>query len=384
MNTVYAKVNIGKKLKAVLKPGTTFLVETDDIDSGSGRISFELKDGIAPSVVAAIGASSISFEAINRNAPPPVLEHLVPENLEEEQTAPVTEQHADPAPGVEESPYERSRDVVETIDLAGGAKPVASFSGKPVVKKSVPKDEKSVKPVTSVPKTQEGRKSGKQVSAQSNRQSQNSIMDTESFYRFLANVETTPDALQKSEKRMSRDEAVRAEKEGGLGAGMSMYIVNTAGAQLVIDDLGIRLLRGAGFNLGSIPPAKLKASTHLFEALTSGQIKFVQRETADKAAIAAVKHQEHITRGGDDGSIYNKADDVFDEIEGSVMNDDAAVNSVPANLRSEAALEINGDEEYETELDLISADVEAREVELEENPPPVEDIPGRRVVERTR
>jgi len=372
MNTVYARVNISKKLKAVLKPGTPFLVETDDVGSGIGRISFEVRDGIDPSVVAALGDSSVSIAAINRSAPPPriVEEANYPEPVYAETATP-------PLAPIEERLPPATEDFVESMNLVGGAKPVSNFSAKKVVKKdaslAVPKRTAVQTPVP-VPAP---------VSSPAPAPAPKSrvIESADAFYQFLDGVDSDPTALAKSENRMSRGEAVKAEIKGALGSGVSMHIVNVCGAQLVIDDLGIRLLRGDGYNLGSIPAAKLKASTHLFEALNAGQIKFVKRETADGARLKAVKRQEQITRGDAPDGVYDKADDIYDEIEvGSV--DDAAVNAVPSHLRNADSIDISGDDEYETELDLIRSHVEQRETEIETDSPPVENIPGRRVVER--
>lgn len=376
MSTVYASVNISKKLKAVLKPGTAFLVETDDIGSGQGRISFELKDGIDPSVVAALGASSVSIAPTKMGAPAPApveVEPNYPETMTAEPTQAPLATSTSPQPP---PPQVDSDDMVQTENLTGGAKPVANFSAKKIVKKK-PVPEKQVK---TAQKKAPAPKQPAPAPAQPAQQ-RDSITDMKSFYEFLNKVEYDPNALQKDEKRMNRTEAVNAEKQGAIGSGTSMYIVNVCGAQLVIEDLGIRLLRGGGYNLGYIPAEKLKASTHLFEALNAGQIKFAPREVADKASMQAVKRQEQITRGDDPSDIYDKADDVYDEIEDGTV-DDAAVNAVPQHLRSAASMEIDGDEDYTTEFDMIAGDVESRESELQDNPPPAEQVPGRRVVER--
>ena len=383
MSTVYASVNISKKLKAVLKPGTAFFVETDDINSGTGRMSFEARDGIDPSVVAALGASSISIAAVNRAAPAPF-----PPPSEPNYPAPVTVEsvsvHEDvPAP-LPSTPS--ANDFVPTEDLVGGVKPVASFSGKKILTKVLVPEKKAKTAVREAPLREPHlehapKSAPKQAPAKQRASQEKSIVDVDGFYRFLDTIDYDPQALQKEEKRMSRSDAVKAEIEGGIGSGVSMYIVNVCGAQLVIEDLGIRLLRGSGYNLGSIPAAKLKASTHLFEALNAGQVKFVSREISDKARLRATKRQEQITKGDAGRDVYDKADDVYDEIEDGAV-DAAAVNAVPQHLRTAASMDVEGDEEYETELDVIQGDVEARESELEKNPPPVEQIPGRRVVER--
>lgn len=374
MNTVYASVNLSKKLKAVLKSGTAFLVETDDIDSGRGRISFEVRDGIDPSVVAALGASSVSIEAVNRAAPPPAAspdsEPNYPISVVVEEPPQAVEERSAPPP--EQKPS--VEDFVPTEDLVGGAKPVANFSAKKVVKKEAAPQNQAKQPPPKQPPQPA-------VQAQPAAPKQPSIMNEEQFYNFLDTVKYDPTVLDMNEKPMSRSEAVKAEKTGSIGSGVSMYVVNTAGCQLVIDDLNIRLLKDSGFNLGSIPAAKLKASTHLYEALRSGAIKFVSREVADKARMRALKRQEAITRGEDSREIYDKADDVFDEIESGAV-DDAAVNAVPQHLRSAASIDISGDDDYETELDLIQSAVESREAQFEADPPSAEDVPGRRVVER--
>jgi len=350
MIKAYAKVNISKKLKAILKPGTPFVVETIDNSSDSGAILFELKDGIDPSVLAAIGASSISFEGIpdtvqqaesNIELPEPI-----PENV--------------PSPVIDEADY------VESMDLSGGAKPVSNFSGKKTTR--VLADSKQKTPA----------RAPKPASKPAPKPESNAIVDKAGFYEFLGGVKDDPSAIVQSEKRMTREQAISAETSGSIGSGKSMYIVNTADAQLVIDDLGIRLLRGAGYNLGSIPPAKLKASTHLFEAIENGLVKFVDQSIAAKGTMVANKRQERIN-DGDDSGVYDKADDVYDEIEGGA--DHNATNHAPSHLDAKDTIEINANDEYRTELDMISSDVERRESEIESSPP-VENVPGTRIVER--